>query len=152
VAVLVALLWPRGPKEPVYEGKGLGYWLRDALLHGGDKTHGQAEKAVKSIGTNALPYLLQQFSHSEPRLNKFLNQCAAALRLRRFAFQTDEVRAKAAFFGLYFLGADAAPAVPTLAKHLGDPLRGELAAVVIARCGERGYQFFARPLSRQIQS
>src|SRR5262245_61020999 len=61
---LLVLLWPRGPKEPVYQGKRLSAWLIEASSESGLKT---APEAIQALGTNAIPYLLFEFERTEPR-------------------------------------------------------------------------------------
>src|SRR6478609_2631853 len=64
VGVCVALLWPRGPKEPEYQGKKLseliatagdskGYELNHVLARL------MAMQAIRSLGGKAIPYLVR---------------------------------------------------------------------------------------------
>src|SRR5262249_56685440 len=64
--------WPRGPKEPVYQGKLLSQWLQVPLENRSNQEVEQAVRAVKAIGTNALPSLLYEFSRPLPlRIESF---------------------------------------------------------------------------------
>jgi len=51
-AILVVVFWS-GPKEPKYQGKKLSEWLAGVY-----KNPSETTVAVKSIGTNAIPFLL----------------------------------------------------------------------------------------------
>ena len=70
VAMAFVVFWRRGPKEPVYQGKRLSEWIAEAsqpLTHDPDgrwniQQKRDAEKAIHSFGTNALPYLLYEFT------------------------------------------------------------------------------------------
>jgi hypothetical protein len=67
LATLSALLWillSLGEREPVYQGKTLTYWLSD-FWPGRNPTPEKREQnilAVRQIGTNAIPILLQWIS------------------------------------------------------------------------------------------
>src|SRR6185503_1237613 len=71
VGVMAALffLWPRGPREPVYQGKRLTQWINQAnteIRMGAsgrfDRIREEARTALAAIGTNALPFLLNEFT------------------------------------------------------------------------------------------
>jgi hypothetical protein len=75
IAALGSFLWFRSSlsrREPVYQGKTLTYWLRD-IYSGRNPT---AEKwqqdklAVRQIGTNAIPLLLQWISAKDDPLKQ----------------------------------------------------------------------------------
>jgi hypothetical protein len=60
VAVCVALLWPRWPKEPEYQGKKLSEWIALANPVAGRGLVGsqtEANLAIRQIGSNGLPFL-----------------------------------------------------------------------------------------------
>src|SRR5690349_4235483 len=65
-SVFGALLfvWLR-PTEPSYAGHSLSYWLR-RTYHPDPSISGQAEEAIRSIGTNAVPMLIQWLSERDP--------------------------------------------------------------------------------------
>jgi hypothetical protein len=78
----VALVWPRGPKEPEYQGKRLGDWLEIRAFGGryGDPPNfsaaGQeeADSAIRHIGTNAIPFLLEWLRYRTPEWKKLLRK------------------------------------------------------------------------------
>src|SRR5690348_12098163 len=61
IASLLVFLWPeRGPKEPRYQGKSLSEWIARAVpIPRAPSMHADAEEAIRHMGTNALPCLLQ---------------------------------------------------------------------------------------------
>ena len=78
IAVVLAILagaiaWQvlRG-REPVYEGKPLGFWLRLwAITHldgDGGNIGRQTETAIRQIGTNAIPIYLDMLAAKESAL------------------------------------------------------------------------------------
>ena len=88
VAGVVAFVRP-GEREPVYQGKKLGFWL----LACNPRTPGlliydsQVARAVREAGTNALPFLLEWVRYERPawkdrlltRFDKLLGKLAAPL-------------------------------------------------------------------------
>src|SRR4030095_12590899 len=132
----VLACWPSGPKEPVYQGKRLSDWLEEAGPTKEPETVEAACKALKAIGTNALPYLVSQFTRESLGWAGSINPRALDLGLMNFRLETGEDRIRMAASGLMFLGPEAAPALPTLAEYLGDTQRGLNAAWVMSACGE----------------
>src|SRR5688572_9528516 len=72
VAVMAAFAEP-SQVEPVFEGKRLSHWLDEyersipgPEWEGNKQFLIRAEKAVRSVGTNALPWLLQELAAKEP--------------------------------------------------------------------------------------
>jgi hypothetical protein len=117
VALLGALAWFifRAPPEPSYQGKPLRKWL--ALYTQGTiiNTNQQADEAVRHLGTNALPTLLQLLQDRDgPLKTKFislLQQLHFPLPLQRATYPNYQA-------GMAFqaLGPDAAIAVPALVQ------------------------------------
>src|SRR5690349_3457600 len=71
VAIGVVAFWP-GPKEPEYDGKTLSEWLdlcRNYRL--GNESQSQsaqiAQEAVRKIGTNGLPLLVNWMNYDMPK-------------------------------------------------------------------------------------
>lgn len=144
VAVGLVLFWPRGPKEPVYNGKTLGLWLREAVAIPDEQTEALAQKAINAIGTNALPFLLYEFTLPESKLADRVNQAVSALHLSRLKMRTARERRMVAGHGLYLLGPDAAPALPAMAKHMGNPADRFDGVALMARCGAKALPFFLK--------
>jgi hypothetical protein len=136
MAAGVAWFWPRGPAEPVYHGKRLSLWIEESG-HGQDpQTERQAREAVRAVGTNALPFLLAQFTRSESRLALRLNRWLSTLRKTDFRFDTGWNHIFIGAKGIALLGSNAAPVLPILAAHLTDQDRGAYAAWAMSGCGE----------------
>lgn len=125
----------RGPREPVYQGKSLSAWLdqywENAIeptnVRKSEASKEQAESAVRHIGTNALPQLLQMLAAEDSKLKlrtmDFLDRYSPIkLRLSRALEKHNHAGAG---FGL--LGSEAKPAIPGLVKLLqgADVSQGE---------------------------
>jgi hypothetical protein len=146
VAVLGGVAWllQRGPQEPVYEGKPLGYWLRNPkYVPGKVGTNAVVFLTFPNMDSNAVPFLIQMTESEEGGLHraytktwrnmplwlrKFIPQPASAFEFRRNAV-----------VALGDLRSDAKPAIPALVRLLkGDknaPMRAE-AAFTLDRIGE----------------
>jgi len=136
VAAGVVLFWPRGPKEPVYQGKKLSQWLEGTLpARSTDEFHA-AEKAVQAIGTNALPWLMFEFTRRDPKWIAATRSWLADQRWTGERISTERDRMWLAANGLYLLGPAIAPVLPELSEYLGDEQRGDAVAQVLSAAKE----------------
>ena len=89
---------PSEPVEPRYDGRPLSYWLLDLAVggHPNEELRARSEQAVRSIATNAIPFLIGRFAR--PSVNPHENWGAA--------------------MGFEVLGPIARPAVPRLIELL----------------------------------
>jgi hypothetical protein len=120
--VLIAFLaWPK--REPRYGGRRLSAWVRDAVEHGeGDLEYVRAQEAVRRIGTNALPYLLENIRYETPEWmntvgratekipGPFESWWSSIIEHRNFGEQAST--------GFEILGPEAAPAIGGLVSLL----------------------------------
>lgn len=119
-SLIVLLLWVVArDREPRWHGKRLSDWAAQyGTNHWAFRSTGadlEAEKAIRDIGTNAIPFLLKQLSARESEILRKLRthlpaQWAKASILRD---RSTEVRRTAAY-GVAALGRNAAEAVPAL--------------------------------------
>ena len=117
--VWTALTTRSSPVEPTYNGKPLSFWLlqlTDAPTNAG--TYREAHAAVRAVGTNSFPTLLQMLrAHDSPLKTKVLTW-ASDIRLLRFRYTNPGVINNRAMRGFYVLGPGGAGAVPELSKIL----------------------------------
>ena len=146
LAVGLVLCWPRGPREPVYQGKRLSRWIEEALNTGNapDKL-AAARKAVRSAGTNSIPYFMSEFTRPQRKWRSLLIRWGNSLIGSRLP--DDWGRAYIGSAGLYHLGPDAAPALPSLAEYLGDPERGQLAAGTMCGAGDAALFYLLKAIT-----
>ncbi len=161
-AVFVALL--ARPGEPSYNGHRLSSWVKvngpnNAQNFGPDCTAREAPDAIRSMGTNCLPYLVEWLSYNggptpvRDAVNKGIEKCPSLGKincLRDWArSDTALVRADGTVQAFEFLRATGSPAIPSLAKiattpgnpktqdratcaleHIGPPALSALASIV----------------------
>src|SRR5262245_35579097 len=122
IAIIVALI----PREPKYQGRTLSEWIQDSAPRlSPEPETTRAIEAVRHIGTNGLPSLLEWLNHKEPPAWK-LKLLAACAKLPLWFqdrvvshFRVDrsyQVRRRLALDGFLILGPQASPAVPDLLK------------------------------------
>jgi HEAT repeat protein len=117
VAALVFAL--RGSEqEPRFEGRTLSSWLLRRDPHLRTLTLDQ-EQAIRTMGTNALPFLLKWMQYEYPAWRVRLERIVP--RSARLGFLFTDERAERAMLSeecLSMLGPDVAPAMPELVKML----------------------------------
>lgn len=105
-------------REPRYEGKRLSEWLDPVPPYGGIST--QQEVAVRAIGTNALPFLvdwLHSFGAKWPRKGfEFLQNHLPFDWNFESRFLDPATKPERALAGFQILGTNAAPAIPAILR------------------------------------
>jgi len=124
-AALVAIVSVSTSKrEPSYQGRLLSEWLRTWDTNSaGDSSHDtilapEAERAIRYIGSNAIPQLLRWISYEPSGLKEPINQLAVRFRNRpiREFLARHSWRASDAEIGFSVLGPQASSAVPELTR------------------------------------
>ena len=117
--VVVGLVWTfLLPAEPAYGGKKLSAWADELTAIRADVSHrgtrGQEHvKAIRAIGTNAIPWLLAQYRHGSVwqwRMNQLLDK----QHLVKLRFPDPDLGAIRATTGFIALGDAAEPGIPAL--------------------------------------
>jgi|ERR1700722_8860542 hypothetical protein len=123
------VLRPTGPEEPSYQGRKLSVWLNvyDSAqanyqnYQNNEAPKQEAVRAIKQIGTNAIPTLLKwaqtEDSQSITKLNSWLDKHHHP----NVHFQTALDARHKAYLGFQKLGNDALPAVPVLIELTESP-------------------------------
>jgi hypothetical protein len=123
------MLRPTGPKEPSYQGRKLSAWLNvyDSAqanyqnYQNNEATKQEAGRAIKKIGTNAIPTLLKWAQTKDSPLITKLNSWLDKHHHPNFHFQTALDARHKAYLGFQELGNDALPAVPVLIELIESP-------------------------------
>jgi hypothetical protein len=117
------LLWPRGEREPVYQGKKLSEWIKrpNPVWEGGAERT-ERDKAIRAIGTNALPFLLRWINFDSP-FDTRMEKVVEKLYRRRVVpgawlayWDKKERRADYSVAAFAILGSQASPAIPELVQ------------------------------------
>jgi hypothetical protein len=130
------LWWHRGPKEPVYQGKALTQWINEAHDVGIFEQTEEMNAAMRSFGTNAVPFLLKEFTRPISPWRGHLCAWINGHPCFKIHLRTDEERVLVAGRGLMLLETNAAPALPMLARYLDDPIRGGFVMDIFSSLGD----------------
>lgn len=131
------LVSPTAPPEPRYQGRRLTEWLADTeFSDAGGYLSASATKAIRAMGTNALPYLLwmvesEKDSPPKNRANRLLEKQSVI----KFRFTSYSYGCGPGADGFGPLGETAAPAVPRLMKLLENPRTSLQARFALMRIG-----------------
>jgi hypothetical protein len=106
------------PSEPAYGGKRLSVWLDELAASDwsrpSDPRREQSMQAVRAIGTNAIPWLLNEYRRSGSVWQWRLNQLINKQQLIKYRFPDINHRLTRATLGFQALGEIGEPAIPDL--------------------------------------
>src|SRR5262249_14815589 len=113
VLVLLSLRLFRS-NEPVYLGKGLSSWLEELGRTWPEKGSEQSTRAIKAIGTNALPYVIAAIKASDGAFKVRLDRFLRRQSLIKFRLRMADEKHDSAYKALLVLGSEANPAIPEI--------------------------------------
>src|SRR2546429_6992218 len=114
-------------KEPQFQGRTLTQWLVDRPKHRNPfivrpaPLSVEAQQAVKAIGTNAIPILLEMIQARDSAFKTWLTSVLNRQHLIGFRLQPATEQHAMAFAGFEILGEKARAAAPALASLINDP-------------------------------
>lgn len=134
---------PEPDPEPSYGGKTLSEWLAD----GGNPRRADA---IRHIGTNAIPHLLNWIQYQQlPWRNKLDRFCQAHLK-RGLPVDKDQKRRDDATYAFHYLGKDALGAIPELKRQaLVSKPRNPQALIALAYLGKDGFPVLMEAFTNQ---
>ena len=144
------------PHEPSYHGRRLSAWLSD-FEHEQVERRAVAADAVRHIGTNAVPFLVERLGYNpdvprrDSRLTLWKRQFLEWLSIHSFGKVSPPGRPpnprRQAMAGLDALGPAAKDALPALEKSLNENPPDSQALYVIARIGSVGLPVLYKSLT-----
>jgi HEAT repeat protein len=111
-------------REPAYEGKRLSSWLEELNQAGSGQINSRAERAIRQIGTNALPFLVADLCDEDSPHKLALMEWYNKWSSRKIRFKTFADRRGPVLMAFYVLGnagklgPAAKPFLPSLGKLL----------------------------------
>lgn len=138
--------------EPKHEGKRLSSWLRDICFTPRDQTNTAAVTAVRAIGTNAVPYLIEWVLEGRSNGRKLYRVVNKLLRdtlgfRDKHVEDPAQLRFMIARLGFETLGSTASNAIPSLAALLDRPEDGEGVAFMLTCIGPASLPAFMQALT-----
>ena len=130
--LLVGLIWSRirqVPGEPVYLGKPLSLWLRvyapSSSSGRGSREWSQADDALRHMGTNGIPILLNMLREQDSKITIRLVTLAQKQHFIKIHFAPAAERNAAASKAFIALGDKAKGAVPALMKMYNENISAD---------------------------
>jgi PBS lyase HEAT-like repeat len=127
IAIICLAAWKMfAPRQPTYNGKLLSYWLSryenrilgKAALNSSEQQ--EADKAVREIGTNAIPYLLKLAGRKDSALKQRMLSIYRRQSFLKLPIHDAQFYHVEASCGFVALREKAKPAVPGLIRLLKD--------------------------------
>ena len=145
LAIFVAVQVIR-PREPNFEGLSLTSWLED--FSSSTNLIPRAEVAVRSMGTNSVPFLLDILSYKESPARKKVREITEKLPDWLHFFERSSRPGLEAAHAINALGSQAESAFPTLTNlfYNGKPTS---AGIALAGIGQKGVLFLVNALTNQ---
>lgn len=143
----VLLLWLSGPTEPRYQGKGITRWIREAADVGIFEQSDETKTAMTVFGTNAVPFLVSEFTRPIAPRKERLYACLNDLMPFGFHVRSDEERVVTAGWGFMLLETNATPALPVLVGYIEDPKRSQAVIGVFAAQGDAAMPYLSARLA-----
>jgi HEAT repeat protein len=152
VLLMGGLIWILShPTEPLYQGKPLNAWLTNLYYWGGG-TNNPAYAAVREMGTNAIPALLQIIQSGDPPFHALRSELNRIQSLVHLPVRDPRPERRAASYALYAMGANAKPAFPVLTNllfHTNSLHEGVVPAIALAGMGSEGLPPLLAALTNQ---
>lgn len=131
--VVFALVRPSA-REPVYRGRPLREWLVEFDQSSGTTNYSAAQEAIRSIGTNSLPFLIGYLRSKDPPLNRQRVWLKARLKLSmRKGGEYAVFWKRRAATACGELGQDGAPAFPAMIEASKDRPAASAVAAALSR-------------------
>jgi len=144
---VVVLLARHRDTEPLYREERLGTWVmqyNESRITGNRPDSIEAALAIKAIGSNGLPYLLQSLQHETSpgnrRFSYVLRHLPLNLSSKKFVqsmaatADSGTAHAEAAMWAFLPLQSQAEPAIPELARLMRSTNTGSSRAVIALAC------------------
>lgn len=122
-------------REPSYQGKRLSAWMNDFNNEEKPEVRQKARDAVRQIGTNGLPLIIEYLSSQDSPAKLRLMDWSKRQSILKFHLTPARKKIGLAFNACDALGPAAQPAIPALSRFLNGPNPDAEALFLIARIG-----------------
>jgi hypothetical protein len=139
------------PAEPVWQGKKLGQWLTECSSDDPRDLTDSAQRAIRAMGTNALPFLLRMVGTTDSGAKHELRSRFNTSFIKRLTPMHYNYRISGAA-GIEALGEMAAPAAPELIKMLDNEQTEYPAALGLGAIGPPAIPLLVQTLTNRSGS
>jgi hypothetical protein len=155
--LLAAILLQNRNNKPCYDGRPLSYWVKVLGTYSPQTPHRvDAQKAIRHLGSNAVPYLLKWYAHRTPTTpNRLLSRTLGSLNSSWDFAARHRVLSAGSLEAFEILGPQAKAAIPELAAAANDPAHpdtAELAALTLPCLGPEAAPAVAATLTNGLTS
>ena len=145
--------------EPIHSGRALSQWLaiyqNQAYDQSPSPEMAEAEMAVRNIGTNGIPFLLQWINYEPPTWRKKLrsnlpDRLANSPLIARIVDGAAYSKSSVAIHGFGILGTNAVAVIPEFTRMMNDtnaPTRSRRATLALSSLGMEGFHALVYALS-----
>lgn len=114
VGIGIVVVLVISPSKVSYQGKPLEFWLEEIDSNKPERRREEARKAIRAIGTNAIPQLIADLRLDEPKWKQVLRQWLSKQSIIRVKYRTLDARSSQATSAFDALGSAGSPAIPEL--------------------------------------
>jgi HEAT repeat protein len=139
------------PAEPQHDGQPLSVFLRNQT-YGDVRIDRAAKEAIRDMGSNAVPYLVEVLEARESRWRIALRDLAERHKLWRSSSPPLTTRQNDAALACEVLGPTAAPAAPALRRLVNDPVLAPAAIAALAQIGPENLPVLTNALQTGIDT
>jgi len=118
IGIAAVLVWAPGPSEPLHQDKPLSFWLGEIGYNQQEMRREEARKAIRSIGTNAIPWLLADLRQDEPKWKRLLKEWITRQSFLNVKYRSADARSSEAAWAFKALGPSGRSAIPELVQLL----------------------------------
>lgn len=137
--------------EPSYQGRSLSEWLKDLDTYSEPESQAAAAEAVRHIGSQAVPFLVDRLNESRSKhFQRELQEWQEKHALTSDSASRPPNPRGEALAGLDALGSEATNALPALEKSLHENPPDPGALYVIARIGPAGVPVLSKYLHSDV--
>jgi len=134
------LLYASRTNEPSYQGRALSRWLSDIEKSNDDLEAEPAMKAVRQMGTNAIPYLLDMMRAEDSKLKETVITLLAKAHIHGIRIPDASSKQIRSILGFHALGPEASSAIPELKALVSNPKIASVAARALVEIGPAGVE------------
>ena len=143
-------------REPRYKGKSLSEWLRVYAAAPDNVRRDVAADAIRHMGTNALPFLLEAVRHGVPgwmrQVSPVIGRLPKPIQSKWAHMMAARNRASEAAVGLAILGPVAVPIIPELVADLDNTRRQNGAIRALEAIGRPAVPFLVAAITNKANS
>lgn len=123
-------------REPIYQGRRLSSWLEELGRSWPGQGSEQSAQAIREIGTNALPHIINAIKANDPPIKVKLVGLLRRQNLIKFQFRMADEKRDRAYKALLVLRSEAKSAIPEIGRMLDEGYLAGIATTALFAIGK----------------